>query len=109
MSHEHNQRQPIQDAFFPDLADIHIEDIRNAIQTRNVDEALEIFDVAVGHFGIETIRGNWVDNYYQEIQLLYSNSGDDSKPTLLFDTVKRAFYLCSLEELLAQEPDRFGR
>jgi len=62
MSHEHNQRQPIQDAFFPDLADIHIEDIRNAIQTRNVEEALEIFDVAVGHFGIETIRGNWVDN-----------------------------------------------
>jgi len=94
---------------FPDLADIHIEDIRNAIQTRNVDEALEIFDVAVGHFGIETIRGNSVDNYHQEIQLLYSDSGDDDKPTLLFDTGKRAFYLCSLEELLAQEPDRFGR
>jgi hypothetical protein len=94
---------------FPDLADIHSEDIRNAIQTRNVDEALEIFDVAVGHFGIETIRGNSVDNYYQEIQLLYSDSGDDDKLTLLFDTSKRAFYLCSLEELLAQEPDRFGR
>jgi hypothetical protein len=40
---------------FPDLADIHIEDIRNAMKTRNVDEALEIFNVAVGHFGIETI------------------------------------------------------
>jgi hypothetical protein len=70
---------------FPDLADIHIEDIRNAMQTRNVDEALEIVDVAVGHFGTETIRGNWVDNYCQEIQLLYSASGDDDKPTLVFD------------------------
>jgi hypothetical protein len=81
---------------FPDLADIHIEDIRNAMQTRNVDEALEIFDVAVGHFGIETIRGNCMDNYYQEIQLLYSDSGDDDTPTLLFDAAKREFYLCSL-------------
>jgi hypothetical protein len=82
---------------FPDLADIHIEDIRNAMQTRNVDEALEIFDVAVGHFGIETIRGNWADNDYQEIQLLYSDSGNDDKPTLVFDTAKREFYLCSLD------------
>ena len=94
---------------FPDLADIHIEDIRNAMQTRKGHEALEIFDVAVGHFGIEIIQGNWMDNDYQEIQLLYSDSGDDNKPTLLFDTAKREFYLCSLEELLAQEPDRFGR
>jgi hypothetical protein len=93
---------------FPALADIHIEDIRNVMQPRNADEALEIFDVAVGHFGIETIRGDRVDNDYQEIQLLCSDSGDDDRPTLLFDTVKRGFYLCSVEELIAQEPDRFG-
>ena len=60
-------------------------------------------------FGIEPIRGNWVDNYYQEIQLLYLDSGDDDKPTLVFYTVKREFYLCPLKELLAQEPDSFGR
>ena len=54
---------------FPELADMHIEDIRHAMHARNVSEALEIFDVAVGHFGIETVRGGWVDDYYQDIQL----------------------------------------
>jgi hypothetical protein len=94
---------------FPDLADIHIEDIRHAMQARNVSEALETFDVAAGRFGIETIRGDWVDAYYQDIQLLYSENGDDSKPTLMFDTLQREFYLCSLEHFLAQEPNRFAR
>jgi hypothetical protein len=94
---------------FPELVDMHIEDIRLAMQARNVDEALEIFDVAMGHFGIETIRGGWVDDYFQDIQLLYSESGHDHKPTLMFGTLKREVYLCSVEELLAQELHRFGR
>jgi hypothetical protein len=55
---------------FPDLAEIHIKDIRQAMQARNVSEALEIFDVAAGHFGIETIRGDWVDAYLEWLALI---------------------------------------
>lgn len=45
-----------------------------------------------GH-GIEAINGKWHDHYYQDIVALYVNMGDTYNGTILYDAVKRKFYV----------------
>ncbi len=75
---------------------------------KDVDKILEIFNQAVRNYGIEAISGrDWINNYYGNINLLYSNTGDTYAKTLIYDTLKDRFYLTSWGDIVEYEMERF--
>lgn len=59
---------------------------------RRVDEALELANKVIGGFGVEAIRGDWHDRYYQDIVFLYVNTGDTYNATVVYDCVADRWY-----------------
>lgn len=45
--------------------------------------------------GVEAIYGNYVDQYHQDIQAAYLNTGDTYACTILFDNVSQRYRLVS--------------
>jgi len=73
--------------------------IREAIHSaREADYVLELADSAIpGACGIEALRDDraFVDRFYYDTIAIYVNLGDTYAPTLLFDTARGAFSICS--------------
>jgi hypothetical protein len=74
----------------------------NAIDTK-LDK---INDILCG-YGVEDIRGPWVNNYFCDINLLYVNMGDTYIPTIIYDTLKERWYCCSWGDIVETQEKRF--
>lgn len=72
-----------------------------------VDNILESVNVLLKGYGVEVIRGPHVDQYYMDINLLYVNLGDTYIPTLIYDTLKETFVICSWGDYVEKYPKRF--
>ena len=75
--------------------------------SKPVDAILDIANVLLGGSGVEAIQGEWVDRYFQDIQLLYVNMGGTYDTTLLFDTVNGKFIAGSWGDFVESHPKRF--
>ncbi len=74
----------------------------------DIDEAIEAFDKEIGNYGIEAIEGNkYVDSYYMNINLLYSNAGDTYDKTLIYDTLNQKFIVSDWGTIVERNPRRF--
>lgn len=73
-----------------------------------VDATLDLANRLMDAYGVEAVRGDWVDRYYQDINTLYVNTGDTYNATLLYDTVKERFYLTTLGDWV-EMVERQGR
>jgi hypothetical protein len=73
---------------------------REATSNAKVDAAMELANRLLGGFGVEAIGGMDVDSYYQNTVALYVNMGDTYDATVLFDTVKRKFYITSVGDFV---------
>jgi len=76
------------------------------------DKILKYFDdVSDNTFGIESVtdENSWVSGYYQDIVLLYANTGDTYDSTLCFDTENQEFFWGSwgdfVESLESEKPE----
>ena len=75
---------------------------------RAVDAILDSIDASVRGHGVESIEGDWVDRYYQNIVLLYVNMGDTYTTTLAFDTNTTRFYVTSWGDWVERNGDKRG-
>ena len=79
----------------------------HAASHSDVDDILGIIDTLLEGYGVEIINGEYVDNYYREINLLYVNLGDTYIPTVLYDTFLNRFFICSWGDYIESKPKRF--
>lgn len=70
------------------LAQCHNEPSDEELRMEALNEILE-------GFGVEAIRGNWVDNYYCDVQATYINMGDTYSLTILRDNELGKYILTS--------------
>jgi len=80
--------------------------IENAYNHRLVDEALELANKVIGGSGVEAIRGAWHSNYYQDIVLLYVNTGDTYSASVVYDAVANRWYPGASYGDLVEKVDR---
>jgi len=77
-------------------------------ESGSIDYALDVINKLIGGYGVESIRGEWVDHYYQDINLLYVNKGDTYEPTVIYDTMKKKWYIgVSWGDIVEKESKRF--
>ena len=83
----------------PDIVHISTTDdrvvwLRSWLETKKVDDILDMANDLLDGHGVEAIRGDYhVDNYYGDIVALYVNMGDPYVPTLLYNTERGSFYV----------------
>lgn len=89
-----------------------VKDIRKAMETaydhKSIDDCLDKCNEVLKGFGIESIRDNNFTGYYGDIGLLYVNMGDTYIPTVIYDTRKDKFYVCSWGNIVEKEEKRFN-
>ena len=73
----------------------------------DVDDILGIIDTLLEGYGAEPLKGDHVDNYYMDINILYINLGDTYTPTVLYDTLLNRFFVCSWGDYIESKPERF--
>lgn len=73
--------------------------------TKQVDEVLEQVNKLMKAHGVEAIRGEWVSFYFQDIVLLYVNTGDTYSSTVMYDTERDRFFIGSYGDWV----ERYGR
>ena len=74
----------------------------------DVDNKLEQINKLMEGYGVESIRGQWVDHYWQETNLLYVNKGETYAPTVIYDTLKKKWYIgVSWGDIVEKESKRF--
>jgi len=68
-------------------------------QCYNEPSRLELIMEAINElldtYGVEAIRGRYVDGYYQDIQAVYCNTGDTYDMTILLDHETERFHVTS--------------
>lgn len=69
------------------------ETLEAAVETKDVDEAMEFANEALDGHGVEAIAGDdyQVDKYWMDTVLLYVNLGDTYDTTILYDTENAEF------------------
>ena len=77
-------------------------------ESRNPDVALDKINYFLKGYGVETIKDNGWDRYYMDICLLYVNMGDTYIPTVIYDTRKDSWYVCSLGDIVERNEKRFN-
>ena len=73
----------------------------------DVDDILGIIESLLEGNGVEPLKGDHVDNYYMDINILYINLGDTYTPTVLYDTLLNRFFVCSWGDYIESKPKRF--
>lgn len=73
-----------------------------------VDIALDQINKVLQGYGIESIKDNQWDRYYCDIGLLYVNMGDTYIPTVIYDTRKETWHICSWGDYVEKYWKRFG-
>ena len=61
-----------------------------------VERCLCAIDEVIGGFGVEGIDGNdFVSPFWRHERIAYVNMGDPYAPTVIYDTAREKFYVCS--------------
>jgi len=81
--------------------------MKNAKTPQMVDLALDFFNDVLGGCGVEVIRGEHVNQYYMDINLLYVNMGSFDVGTMIYDTLNECWYITNIENLITSQPKRF--
>jgi len=81
--------------------------MKNAKTPQMVDLALDFFNDILNGYGVEPIRGEYVDKYYMNTNLLYVNRGDTYTPTVIYDTKEEEFFVCSWGDIVEGDEKRF--
>lgn len=81
------------------LAQCHNEPGRDELIMCAIDEVL-------AGYGVEAIRGRYVDKYHQDIQAAYVNLGDTYDTTILLDHETGNFVLTSLGDWVERNTRR---
>ena len=72
-----------------------------------VDQAMDAINTILSGYGVESIKDNRWTSYYCDIGLLYVNMGDTYTPTVIYDTRKGAWMVCSWGDIIEAQPKRF--
>jgi len=67
------------------------------------EQVLFIANILLGGHGVESIEGNYLDGYYQNVQLSYVNMGDTYSTTIIFDNLRQDFLLTSWGDIVENE------
>ena len=73
-----------------------------------IDAALDAITDTIGACGVESIRGAWIDRYYQDIVALYANTGDSYESTILYETDAGRFLLTTMGDWVERYGDACG-
>jgi len=73
-----------------------------------IDRKLDIINAILEFYGIEAIRNEkeYISHYYQDIVLLYCNSGDAYTNTIAFDTKKEQFIVFNFGDCFERIPEK---
>jgi|TARA_Y100000034_G_scaffold133551_1_gene199319 hypothetical protein len=71
------------------------------------EKVLFICNILLDGHGVESVEGNYLDGYYQTIQLEYVNMGDTYSTTIIHDNLKEKFVLTSWGNIVENEEERF--
>ena len=85
--------------------------MKNATTRQMVDLALDFFNDTLRGYGVEAIKGVYVDCYYKkkmDVNLLYVNMGDTYTQTVIYDTKKEEFFVCSWGDIVEGDEKRFA-
>lgn len=74
---------------------------------RHVNKALDLANRFMQAYGVEAVRGKWVDNYYGDAVALYVNTGNSYTGTLLYDTVRGKFEVTSWGDFVEKYERRY--
>jgi hypothetical protein len=74
---------------------------------RSVDDTLKTANRLIGGYGVEVLRGKYVNSYYGDIVAEYVNVGDSYAATLLFNTVTSRFSLTSWGDFVEKNAKRY--
>lgn len=67
---------------------------------------LEALNEVMGGFGVEAIRGRWVDSYHCDIQAVYVNMGDTYDITIFLDHETGNYVLTSYGDWIERNEKR---
>jgi hypothetical protein len=73
----------------------------------NEDKILCVINNLINGYGVEVIRGQYVDNYYQDINLGYVNLGDTYTTTVIRDYLKQSWIISSWGNIVESNYKRF--
>jgi hypothetical protein len=97
-----------QDSFSPKRAAVLIRAyMLSADNPKRVDAALDEISGIIGGYGVQPITDNEWDGYYCDAGALYVNMGDTYVPTVVYDTRKDRWMICSWGDLVEGDPKRF--
>jgi hypothetical protein len=72
------------------------------------DIQMELLNECLDGYGVESIEGNYVDRYNQNIQATFVAMGDPYAITILYDNVKRKFIITSLDDWVERYEESRG-
>ncbi len=76
-------------------------------QPDRIDLLLTACNEVLGGYGIEAIRGSWVDRYYGDTRYLFVNMGETYAETVIYDTERGVFSLASWGDVVEHAPKRY--
>lgn len=82
--------------------------MKTARGARGINTALDTINGLLHGYGVESIRDNQWDNYYQDIGLLYVNMGGTYTSTVVFDTRSGRFLVSSWGDIVERQERRFN-
>lgn len=74
----------------------------------NVDLTLTAINEVLEGYGVEAIRGSWVDGYHGDVCALYVNLGDTYDQTVIYDTRKGEYKVTSWGDWVESAPKYYG-
>lgn len=72
------------------------------------ERQLDMINALLDGHGVEVIRGDWVSNFYGDINAEYINMGDPYINTILYDTLEDRWHVISYGDFI-EEQERRGR
>ena len=82
---------------------LHVAMLR-AETHEDIDKAMDKANEILAGYGVEVIRGQYVNRYYGDINALFVNMGDTYAPTVIYDTEKEMFLVMSWGDLVEKYP-----
>lgn len=58
-------------------------------------------------FGVECLRGEWLDDFHHDIQASYVNMGDCYLTTVIRDHMRERWLMTTIGDLVEKDSDRF--
>lgn len=82
--------------------------MENVREYKDADDCLNTCNQILKGYGVEAIRDNNHSSYFQDIGLLYVNMGETYTVTIVYDTRKYKFLVCSIGDIIEGNIKRFS-